>query len=68
MGYRVGPRLRELAHRGQKESGDGIHATPGPPYRSSLKEDDRGDERFRYCSSVSPSSQKHINLAHYVCA
>ena len=27
MGYEVGPRLRELAPRGQREPGGGIHAT-----------------------------------------
>ena len=27
IGYKVGPRLRELAPRGQREPGGGIHAT-----------------------------------------
>ena len=27
LGYKVGPRLRELAPRGQREPGGGIHAT-----------------------------------------
>ena len=27
LGYKVGPRLRELATRGQRESGGGIHTT-----------------------------------------
>ena len=30
MGKKVVPRLRELAPRGQRESGGGIHATYGP--------------------------------------
>ena len=29
-GYKVGPRLRELAPRDQWEAGGGIHATQGP--------------------------------------
>ena len=36
IGLSVGPRLRELASRSQKESGGRIHATKGPPYSRSL--------------------------------
>ena len=37
LGKRVVPRLRELAPRGQREPGGGIHATLGPFYSPSLK-------------------------------
>ena len=36
MVYEVGPRLRELMPRGQREPGCGMHATYGPPYSPSL--------------------------------
>ena len=36
IGYKVGPRLRELAPlRGQREPGGGIHAPWGPPFSRS---------------------------------
>ena len=36
LGKRVVPRLRELAPRGQRESGGGIHATQGPLFCRAL--------------------------------
>ena len=36
LGYEVGPRLRVLAPRGQREPGGGIHATQGPSFSPSL--------------------------------
>ena len=36
IGKKVGPKLRELAPRGQGEPGGGIRATQGPPFSRSL--------------------------------